>query len=163
MSVGYWILPQPGQDRLQANSGSISTMSGYCSRRPSFCFATGRRDPQVLAHGIDISAPPREGRSDDSSTIALDHVTGPKRGERATTRSTSESGADAPAVIPTVRRRASGVVELGLVLDETGGAAARRRPRRAGWCWTSCGEPTTSITSHSAASVRTASWRFCVA
>ena len=28
MSVGCWILPQPGQDRLQANSGSISTMNG---------------------------------------------------------------------------------------------------------------------------------------
>ena len=28
MSVGCWILPQPGHERLQANSGSISTRNG---------------------------------------------------------------------------------------------------------------------------------------
>ncbi len=37
-SVGYWILPQPGQARLQAKSGSSSTMSGNRSFFRSRCF-----------------------------------------------------------------------------------------------------------------------------
>ncbi len=36
--AGCWILPQPSQARLQANSGSSSTISGNLSRRlSSFC------------------------------------------------------------------------------------------------------------------------------
>ncbi len=35
--AGCWILPQPSHFRLQANSGSSSTISGNFSRRFSFC------------------------------------------------------------------------------------------------------------------------------
>ena len=39
ISVGYWILPQPGHARLQAKSGSSSTMSGYLSTLRILFFA----------------------------------------------------------------------------------------------------------------------------
>ena len=39
-SVGYWILPQPGHSRLQANSGSNSTINGNFSRRRSLFLNT---------------------------------------------------------------------------------------------------------------------------
>ena len=40
MWAGYWILPQPAQARLQRNSGSSISTSGYCFRRASFCRMT---------------------------------------------------------------------------------------------------------------------------
>jgi hypothetical protein len=36
MSVGCWIFPQPGHDKLQAKSGSISTMKGKRGSRCNF-------------------------------------------------------------------------------------------------------------------------------
>ncbi len=36
--AGCWIFPQPSHLRLQANSGSSSTINGNFSRRRSFCW-----------------------------------------------------------------------------------------------------------------------------
>ena len=126
--MGCWILPQPGQARLQANSGSISTISGNCLRRLSFWRSEVGADAQVSGGGGWASANLRGQTEldvlvDDAALLDARPDRGAPRA--ATTPSTSSSGADAPAVTPdgAARRRARPRSSSLASSTRTGGAA----------------------------------------
>ena len=167
MSVGCWILPQPGQARLQAKSGSISTISGNFSRLGELLAHQVGADAHVLA----------QGDGHQRTSAGSENWTSSSATRRSSTATGTEAGEAVDDAVDEMlgRRRAGGdadgagagqprQVELGLVLDEVRRARRSRRATSTSRLeFDELGEPTTSTRSHSAAMARTASWRFWVA